>query len=500
MMGAPRGLVQRVHAGAGAVFGLMLFVILLSGAWSMVHEDLRSWFRGPAALLNEAPLPMSRWLQIAREHGLAGETLQVRLPDGERSVVELCASANACSLALDPADGRLLAAEPAADILFNLHKNLFLGFPGRILVSLLGVALLLLICAGSALHSGRLRDLKRLRRDRGARVLAHDLHSLIGVWAGPWLLLFGITGALSGLGALGTVTLAGQAFPGAPQQAFMQLLGAPPQVSAQAAPPQALDLDQLLRADAMAHPGFIVQSVTLHRWGAPDAWLEVAGIAPGLPSTAVFERRAYRGDDGQPLGASSSRERGFWLRAFIAVQPLHFADYRWLPHAAPTLRALHFGMALAAAGLVLSGLFMWLERRRLKAGAGWQVLLRLVVGGGGGLLAATAVLLCAGALSSFGLGSRGALAYCFWGSWSASLLLAIALPPQRQPLRLLLSVTGLALLGAAAVHLCESVRHANLSLWPVDLVLSLGGLAALWAVHRLSVSTRPARFVDANPV
>lgn len=500
MMGAPRGLVQRVHAGAGSVFGLLLFVILLSGAWSMAHEDLRSWFRGPAALQHQAPLPLSHWLQVARAHGLTGEVLQVRLPDGERAVVELCASANACTLALDPASGQVLAAQPAADILFNLHKSLFMGFPGRILVSVLGVVLLLLIWAGSALHSGRLRDLKRLRRDRGARVLAHDLHSLMGRWAGPWLLLFGITGALSGLGALGTLTLAGQAFPGAPQQAFMQLLGAPPEVRAQPAPPQALDLDRLLHDDAAAHPGFVIQRVTLHRWGAPDAWLEVAGIAPGLPSTAVFERRAYRGDDGQPLGVSSASGRGFWLRAFIAVQPLHFADYRWLPQVAPMLRALHFGMALAAAGLVLSGLFMWLERRRRNAGAGWQVLLRLVVGGGGGLLAATAVLLCAGALASCGVFPGSTLVWWFWCSWGACLLLAFALPAQRQPVRPLLVVTGLALLAAAALHLGASLQHASLSLWPVDLVLSLGGFAALWAARRLGASTRAAQAADANPV
>ncbi len=500
MMGAPRGLVQRVHAGAGSVFGLLLFVILLSGAWSMAHEDLRGWFRGTAALQSQAPLPLSRWLQIAKAHGLTGDVLQVRLPDGERSVVELCAPANACRLALDPASGEAVAAQPAADILFNLHKSLFLGFPGRVLVSVLGVVLLLLICAGSALHSGRLRDLKRLRRDRGARVLAHDLHSLIGRWAGPWLLLFGITGALSGLGALGTLTLAGQAFPGAPQQAFMQLLGAPPQVRQQPAPAHALDIDRLLREDAAAYPGFVLQSVTLHRWGAPDAWLEVAGITPGLPSTAVFERRAYRGDDGQPLGVSSASGRGFWLRAFIAVQPLHFADYRWLPQVAPMLRALHFGMALAAAGLVLSGLFMWLERRQRNAGAGWQVLLRLVVGGGGGMLVATALLLCAGALVNFGVLPGATLEGWFWCSWSASLLLAFALPAQRQPLRLLLAVAGLALLSAAVMHLGASVQHSSLSLWPVDLVLSLGGVGALWAARRLTASTRAAQAANAKSV
>ncbi|MDH0303289.1 MULTISPECIES: PepSY-associated TM helix domain-containing protein [unclassified Pseudomonas] len=500
MMGAPRALVQRVHAGAGGVFGLLLFVILLSGAWSMVHEDLRTWFRGPATLAPGSPLPLGHWLQVAREHGLAGEALHIRLPDGERSVVELCAAANACGLTLDPVDGRELASQPAADLLFNLHKSLFIGFPGRILVSLLGVVLLLMICAGGALHSGHLRDLKRLRLSRGPRVLAHDLHSLIGAWAAPWLLLFGITGAMSGLGALGTLALAGQAFPGAPQQAFMQLLGAPPRVVPQAAPPQALDLDRLLRDDAAAHPGFIVQSITLHRWGAPDAWLEVAGIAPGLPSTAVFERRAYRGDDGQPLGDSSARGRGLWLRAFIAVQPLHFADYRWLPQVGPVLRAVHFGMALAAAALVLSGLFLWLERRRLKAGAGWQVLLRLVIGGGGGLLTATAVLLCAGALANLGGCPRGGLVWWFWGCWSAALLLALALPPRRQPLRLLLSVAGLAFLGAGSLHLVDSLAHANLSVWPIDLVLLLGGIGALWVVRRLTASTRTARAADANPV
>ena len=500
MMGAPRALVQRVHAGAGGVFGVLLLVILLSGAWSMAHEDLRSWFRGPAALAPGPLLPLAQWLAVASRHGLAPEALQIRLPDGERAVVELCAPAKPCSLTLDPTTGRELETENAADILFNLHKSLFAGFPGRVLISLLGVVLLLMIWAGSALHSGRLQDLTRLRRDRGPRLLAHDLHSLIGRWAGPWLLLFGVSGAMSGLGALGTLTLAGQAFPGAPQQAFMQLLGAPPQVDPQAAPAQPFDLDQLLGNDAAAHPGFIAQSVTLHHWGEPGAWLEVAGIEPGLPSTAVFERHAYRGDDGQPLATSSASGRGFWLQAFIAVQPLHFADYRWLPHAGPLLRAVHFSMALAAAVLVLSGLYLWLERRRLKGGAGWQVLLRLVVGGGGGLLAASAVLLCAGALANLGLLPRSSLTAWFWGCWTASLLLAALMPPQRQPLRLLLSVAGLAFLSAGALHLADSLVHANLSVWPVDLVLLLSGVSALWAVRRLTVFTRTARAADANAI
>ncbi|MEG1039797.1 MAG: PepSY-associated TM helix domain-containing protein [Pseudomonas sp.] len=500
MMGAPRALVQRVHAGAGGVFGVLLFIILFTGAWSMAHQDLRTWFRGPMAQASGPMLPLSHWLQVATANGLPLESLQIRLPDSAYPVVELCASAKNCSLMLDPVTGQSLPLASAADIMFELHKSLFIGFPGRVLISLLGVVLLLLIWAGSALHSGRWQDLKRLRRDRGTRVLAHDLHSLIGRWTWPWLLLFGVTGAMSGLGALGTLNLAGQAFPGAPQQAFMQLLGAPPQISPQPGTAQALVLDQLLHNDAQAHPGFIAQSVTLHRWGEPGAWVEVAGIERGLPSTAVFERHTYRGDNGQALAVHSASGRGFWLQAFIAVQPLHFADYRWLPYAGSTLRALHFGMALAAAMLVLSGLYLWLERRRIKQGGAWQVLLRLVVGGAGGLLTATALLLCGGALSALGLFVPSGLAWLFWGSWGASVLLACVMPAQRQPLQLLLTLAGLGYLAAAALHLGGSLLQGNLSVWPIDLVLLLSAAGLLWAVRRLSVFTRTAAAADATVV
>jgi hypothetical protein len=121
-------------------------------------------------------------------------------------------------------------------------------------------------------------------------------------------------------------------------------------------------------------------------------------------------------------------------------------------------------------------------------------LLRLVVGGGGGLLAATAVLLCAGALGI------GGLAWWFWGSWLASLLLVCAMPPRRQPLHLLLAMAGLAFVAAAVLHLAGSFSHGSLALWPIDLVLLLCGASALWALRQLISFTRAARAAAANVV
>ncbi|MDI9701476.1 PepSY domain-containing protein, partial [Burkholderia cenocepacia] len=79
------------------------------------------------------------------------------------------------------------------------------------------------------------------------------------------------------------------------------------------------DLDALLRRDAVRRPDFRPEAVVLHRWGDVNARVEIAGTTAGLPSTAVFERHLYRATDGQWLADATSRGRGFWLRAFIAV-------------------------------------------------------------------------------------------------------------------------------------------------------------------------------------
>ncbi|WP_228390329.1 hypothetical protein, partial [Pseudomonas helleri] len=103
-----------------------------------------------------------------------------------------------------------------------------------------------------------------------------------------------------------------------------------------------------------------------------------------------------------------------------------------------------------------------------------------------------AVLLCAGALGTANL------TWWFWGGWLASLTLACLMPPKRQPLHLLLAVTGLAFMAAALLHLAACLKQGSVPLWPIDLVLLLCGASALWALRRLISFTRAARCAAAN--
>ena len=66
---AARPLLLSLHGGAGALFGVLLFVVLFSGAWSLGHDDLREWLRAPAQAGGEA-LALERLLERAGEEGV----------------------------------------------------------------------------------------------------------------------------------------------------------------------------------------------------------------------------------------------------------------------------------------------------------------------------------------------------------------------------------------------------------------------------------------------
>ncbi|MBF3158696.1 PepSY domain-containing protein, partial [Pseudomonas aeruginosa] len=148
---AARPLLLSLHGGAGALFGVLLFVVLFSGAWSLGHDDLREWLRAPAQAGGET-LALERLLERAGEEGVDIRDATLLLPAPGHAAFSVCDARLDCRLDLDPASGRVLPPTPALDLLLNLHKSLFVGFPGRVLVSLFGVSLLLLCLAGVLLH------------------------------------------------------------------------------------------------------------------------------------------------------------------------------------------------------------------------------------------------------------------------------------------------------------------------------------------------------------
>lgn len=484
-MATQRTIALELHRGAGSLLGAVLFIVLFSGCWSLGHDALKQWALLAPARGAAAGMSVAQLMAHAQSHGFVWEKGgSLVLPASDQDAAKFCDVHQSCELALDPLSGQSSPALPAFDILTNLHKSFFSGFPGRVVVSLFGLALLVLCVAGLWVHSRRWSDLRRLRRTKGLRLVIFDLHSLIGLWATPWLLLFSLTGALSGLGALGTLLLAPEVYPESPRQVFTDLLGPTPIAEFGDGPASAAigSLDALLEKDRTRDPRFTAQRITVLVPNGSERILEIAGVQRGIPSSPVFERHYYQLSGGAWLGDQSARSHGPWTRAFIAVQPLHFAQYRWL--ASPwseILRTLHLLMGLAATVLCASGLLLWQQRRQAAFSERpiQALCLRMTEGACGGLVLAATVLLAAAQMAGQVARSGDVLAWGFWVTWGLALLWSLMAPVNRRALPLMLTLAGIASMLGGTLHAVSWLARGEWFAWDIDLLLLACGLMLL---------------------
>lgn len=348
----------QLHRGAGATFGVLLFIILFSGTWSLGSDSLRLWWQNlPAGEQLSLPLLTEKGMAQLKDETF----VQINLPSVHYPVISFCRHPGDCPVLLSAVTGEPVAGTAPTDTLTTLHKNLFLGFPGRLLISLFGFALALLLISGLVLHHRKIRHLFRLRWRQGAGLFAFDLHNLTGLWCYPWLVMFALTGALSGLGAFGTLMLAERVSPQAPQQVMQQLMSSFSEAESPGG--EAQSVTDLLRSLPQTQPGFIAQMLSWQNPARDNQILTIGGIREGQPGSAYFEQLRYQGVLLHLTAVRDSADQGLWTRAFIAIQPLHYGQYSWLAAGAPGMSALHFLAGFAACLLTLSGLAM----RALKA-------------------------------------------------------------------------------------------------------------------------------------
>lgn len=463
------------------MLGSVLFVICFSGAWAVVGDELHYWEarnerRPPADIVQ-----LDAVLASARRAGLDTRNVTLALPQGTRRHVLVSPgdrerAAPARRLAFDPVTGQIVApaAGRMAEIVTTLHKSFYAGFPGRVAVSLFGVAMTVLVLGGIALHPRRRRDAVTLRVGPGWRGLANGAHRLIGLWLLPMLLLIAVTGIFSGLGALGTVALARFTYPGGMPQVMAELTGGgrPPPASGQ--PADMPSMDALLRHQRDAYPTFQPEILTLGRWGDSNATLTVAGTRAGQLSTAVFEKYHYRARDGALQREDGIAGRGAWLQAFVAIQPLHFAQYGGVP-----IKLLYFCAGIGASLLVISGLFLWLERRRVD-GQNTAAMHAWTLAVCGGLPAASAMLMLVTSLSMDTDPRRPLLQQAaFWGGWLLLGLLSFWPRHRRIGAKVAAAVAGSGFTLASLADAARSMDEAWAAAMPalsVDAIALLAGI------------------------
>ena len=207
-----------VHGWAGAVLGLLLYAVIVTGTAAVFANEIKAWSGGLLGMSEPLSQPLNAVLarleaetpkefreDLALRATPAGNVLAFfhtdEIVDGARRQrgILYTIGPNGRVISREEGYGNELAANDPYTALgrfyVDLHVRLHVPNPwGLILTGILGLAMLVAAVSGILMHRHMFRDIFMLRgRDR--LVGLRDLHSVAGTWTLPHAFVLAFTGA-----------------------------------------------------------------------------------------------------------------------------------------------------------------------------------------------------------------------------------------------------------------------------------------------------------------
>lgn len=354
------------HSALGLALSALIYLVCLSGTLAVFAQELQRWEQpsGPVVERVAAAAVDDGFTAIrGKAPRLAKETVSIELPTAALPRLTLSAGGHegvGGEKWLADAAGRPIAKvrRPATDFIVGLHTGLNLPEEsGRMLVGLVGVALLALLLSGVFAHPRMFKDAFTLRRGGSRRLQQADLHNRLGTWGLPFYVTVTLTGVILGLFFVIFAGLAATAYKGDFSRALGDMgfeLGPNRHQSVAAMPP----LSPMLAVVRAMAPKASIQAVSIEHAGTSVQKITVTAHAPGELSASqrfVFDAK------GGLVDAPNSGRDTIGRQILFALQPLHFG---WFGGIAVKVAYGLLGLALCI--VTSSGVTIWLARRRDK--------------------------------------------------------------------------------------------------------------------------------------
>jgi uncharacterized iron-regulated membrane protein len=375
-----------LHAWAGVLTGLVLYVMFLAGGFTLFHEQLETW-EEPLAQRQGAPRSLDTQLFAGLAAMGSTPTALWFTPGAEPHFDWQDESGTWRSARLDSERGVLVAQrERLAHFTYALHY-LWHDLTGMWLYTvagLLGLVWLVVIATGVLVHVKDVaRQFHQFRPEKRGRPFWSDLHKVLGTMGLPFQTVMAWSGAFIILGPMVMKLFVGPVFGGDESKASLVSEGYPSLVApAPGAVVPVLGVDAL-DAKAKEHVSALdVHAYRLVNHGRDNGRFEAWGRGKGSPRGQVLvQLDEVSGALVVKTGEHASSELRRWLVG------LHFAQFGGIG-----VRLLFLVLTLASCLTIISGNWIWTSRRGASPR---RVLSRLTVGVGAGAWVAFGALLVA---------------------------------------------------------------------------------------------------------
>ena len=459
------------HTWVGVFLSVLLFLVCLSGTIAVFHLEFERWEQPHIEEMeNVSPQAIEKAMDsFLADHTEESHHLFVVFPTSDipRLVVE-----NDHVAYFADSEGNLLEEESVSFTQMLVDLHLYLNLPhswGMILVSALGAIICTLVITGIIAHKRIGKDAFKLRRGGNGQQAQIDLHNRFGLWAAPFHLIIGITGAYFGMAGIILVVVASLNYGGDRDAVVDQIFTPDPVLTPQEGKPAiGKAFAQMETLAPEKSPIFL----TVHEVGEPEQFIEIYAKAPNR----MIYAEGYRFDTAGNYIGDAGYEDGEWGKQLVwAMYRLHFGDFAGL-----TSKWFYLVLGIMLTMLCVSGMEIWLSKKAHPPLASrlWYA----VVWGSVSALALTA------AVDMFFAGSLIAV---FWCLMLFNTAVTVAVKSLTKPVWLMISGLSVLVLLAtyAAVH-----QGATLSIASLQLNIPMA-VYVIWSLYRATVLFKRAENV-----
>lgn len=327
--------------------GILLLISSITGSVLVFHHEIdHAQFSAEATLDKPAAKLIidNSFEHIRQSH----PDYDIRIPDFPEDLeqalkYELRKDKSRKWIFVHPETGKVLAEVERADqrlvhVLLELHYMLLSGTVGKVVVLLLGIALIVLSITGFMLYRKSILKVLTFKQRislKSRRSLFSSLHRIVGVWSLVFNLFISITGTYI------AYTIVQAAFPSGGKFVIQS-------------PPVTISIDAALEKVEREYPAFHINYLLFPK--NADGKLGILGRLESDPSYYGFNYSNIQVNikTGEIASTSFLRNLPWYKRAITIFKPLHFGDYGGL-----SIKLIYCFFGIFPGVLAISGFFIW---------------------------------------------------------------------------------------------------------------------------------------------
>lgn len=349
-------LYYQLHGWLGLNFGLILFIICLSGSFAVISHEI-DWLCNPSIRVTPQGdrLDWSTLLESASEH-TDGEAIRTCFaPQGSYFAAEFWTRdkrGNTLRIYVNPYSGQVTGKATwmnAQRFFRDFHRRFYImAWWGIWVVAIFSLPLLLTSLTGLLFYKRWWKRIAMLRLRSGGRVFFSDLHRLLGIWT----LLFTFVIGATGIWYFVEIPLGWR--PDKPQQTRV---AESEQIVDRSAQP--LSLSRLVEITKNTIPDFTVRKIAF-----PKNSSDRVTISGQATAWLVRDRTNWVKIDphsGRVIDSMNAENLDLLDRWSHTADPLHFGNFAGL-----ISKFIWFSFGILLSALIPTGAYLWIRRRNTR--------------------------------------------------------------------------------------------------------------------------------------